>query len=321
MRIAAFGGGTGMSCLLRGLREYSSAITAIVTVTDDGGSSGRLRKDFDMAPPGDIRSCLLALADGEPLLARLLAYRFEEAELAGHSFGNLFITALARVTGSFDGAVRELNRLLQVRGQVLPATGVKVSLIAQHPGGGKTTGEVRISSSQLPIERVEIRPRVGPAAPDVLAAIDSAELMCFGPGSLFTSVIPNLLVPGISERVAANPCPRIYIANIMTQPGETTGLDVPAHVRALEAHAGHEFISGVVLHEGPIDRELLQRYAANSATPVARGALPWPGRPLDVVTGDLVDRTSQTIRHDPDKLASLIAERYLTGPAPRKATS
>lgn len=318
-RIVAFGGGTGMACLLSGLKEYSARITAIVTVTDNGGSSGRLRKDFDMVPPGDIRNCLLALADGEPLLAQLLRYRFEEAELAGHSFGNLFITALTRVTGSFDTAVRELNRLLRVRGQVLPATGRKVSLIAHHPGGSKSTGEVQISRSGERIERVEMRPRVKAAEPDVVEAIRAADIMFFGPGSLFTSVVPNLLVPGIVEEVLENPCQKVYVANIMTQPGETTGFDLDAHMQALEVHAGRPFLTGVVAHQGDVDEALLKRYARDGAYPVEAASESVAARGLKLVSGDLLDREAanakgraRAIRHAPAQLAKLINDGFLT---------
>ncbi len=309
--MVAFGGGTGMSCLLTGLKVYSSRITAVVTVTDNGGSSGRLRKEFDMVPPGDIRNCLLALSEEEPLLGRVMQYRFEESQLAGHNFGNLFITALTRVTGSFDLAVRELNRLLKVRGQVLPATGRKVSLIAHHPDGTKSTGEVQVSSSHKPIERVEMRPRVGLAAEDILLAIRESKLLLFGPGSLFTSVIPNLLVPGIRETIRENPCAKIYVANIMTQPGETTGLDLAAHVKIIEAHAGWPFITGLVVHTGGIPAPLLKRYAAEDSSPVDGLAGLLAERSFVVAGGDLIDRSETTIRHHPDRLARIIAERFL----------
>ncbi|MCI0651072.1 MAG: uridine diphosphate-N-acetylglucosamine-binding protein YvcK [Planctomycetes bacterium] len=309
-RIVAFGGGTGISCLVSGLKRISPNITAIVTVTDNGGSSGRLRKEFDMVPPGDIRNCLLALAEGEPLLSRLLEYRFEESELAGHSFGNLFITALTRVTGSFDVAVRELNRMLHVRGKVLPATGHKISLIAHHADGSKSTGEVQIARSRKPIERVEIRPRVHAIEPDVAAAIRAAELMVFGPGSLFTSVIPNLLVEGIRREILANPCAKVYVANIMTQPGETTDLDLAGHLRALEIHAGASFLSGVVVHRGAIPPELLGRYAAEGAYPVAGFERVAEAAGIEIVSADLLDRAAASIRHAPEALARIIAEHF-----------
>ncbi|MCA8962118.1 MAG: YvcK family protein, partial [Planctomycetes bacterium] len=266
--------------------------------------------------PGDLRNCLVALSDGEPLMARLLQYRFEEAELDGHSFGNLFITALTRVTGSFDTAVRELNRLLEVRGRVLPATGHKVSLIATHTDGTKSTGEVQVSASEKPIRSVELRPRVGRAEPDVLEAIEEAELLLFGPGSLFTSVIPNLLVPGIAEAVRANPAPKIYVANIMTQPGETDGLDLEGHLDALEAHAGGRFLTGVVLHRGEIPAAVRRQYGDLGSSPVVGDEDELLERGLTIAEGDLIDgersRSGRAaIRHHPDRLAQCIADHFL----------
>ncbi len=315
--IVAFGGGTGMSCLLSGLRAHSSRITAIVTVTDNGGSSGRLRKEFDMVPPGDIRNCLVALSDGEPLLTRLMQYRFTESELDGHSFGNLFLTALTRVTGSFDTAVRELNRLLEVRGRVLPATGHKVSLVATHTDGTKSTGEVQVSASGKPIKSVAIRPRVGQAADDVLAAIAEADLIVFGPGSLFTSVVPNLLVPGIAEAVRANDCEKVYVANIMTQPGETDHLDLTGHLDALESHGKDSFLTGVVRNVGEIPDDVRDRYQLGGATLVVGDDQVLVERGLRVVTGDFVDRSSwevsgsSVIRHHAERLADALVKSFL----------
>jgi uncharacterized cofD-like protein len=298
-----------MSCLLTGLREHVDAITAIVAVTDDGGSSGRLRKEFDMVPPGDIRNCLIALSDGEPILTRLLDYRFQESVLAGHSFGNILITALTRVTGSFDAAIRELNRILHVRGQVLPATGRKVSLIATHADGTKATGEVEISASRKAIASLEMRPRVQEPAEDVARAIESAEVLIFGPGSLFTSVIPGLLVDGIRRRVLENPGEKIYIANVMTQRGETNDLDLAAHLDALERHAGRPFITGVIAHDGSFPPEMLARYAKDGCRPVG-GAERLRERGTRVIVEDLLDRDEATARHHPAKLARVIAENF-----------
>ena len=310
LSVVAFGGGTGMSCLLTGLRRWVDSVTAVVAVTDNGGSSGRLRKEFDMVPPGDIRNCLVALSDGEPILTKLLNYRFEESDLKGHSFGNLMITALTRVTGSFDTAVRELNRLLRVRGQVLPATEKKVSLIARHPGGTKSTGEVEISASQLAIEQLEMRPRVDEPAEDVAQAIESADVLIFGPGSLFTSVIPGLLVDGIRRRVLENRGQKIYIANVMTQRGETNDLDLAAHVDAIERHAGSPFITGVIAHSGEFPESMLARYAQEGSRPVV-GAEILRDRGLRVVEADLLDRTVETARHQSDQLASVLAQQFL----------
>ena len=313
-RIVAFGGGTGMSVLLAGLKPYSSRITAVVTVTDNGGSSGRLRKEFDMVPPGDIRNCLVALAEGDPRLRDLVRYRFEESDLKGHNLGNLMITALTRITGSFDEAVRELNRMLCTRGQVLPATGHKISLIAHHTDGTKSTGEVQISRSGKRIERVEIRPRVATIASDVDRAIREADLMIFGPGSLFTSVIPNLLVEGIREAIAASDAPKLYIANIMSQPGETTDFTLRQHLDAIEAHAGREFLSAVVTHDGAIPQEILDRYRVQGAFPVEGLAEVCEDPALEVVTGELLDSSSTSVRHDANRLATLVAERFLSKP-------
>lgn len=300
-----------MSCLLRGLKAYTDRVTAIVTVTDNGGSSGRLRKDFDMVPPGDIRNCLVALADGEPLWADLLQYRFEESELDGHSFGNLLITALTRVTGSFDTAVRELNRLLKVRGRVLPATGSKVSLIAEHFDGTKTTGEVQVTASGKPIRELAMRPRVGPAADDVISAVAEAELTIFGPGSLFTSVIPNLLVPGIREAVVANPGPKVYVANIMTQPGETTGLSLAGHLDALEQHVGAPFLTGVVVHRGELPPELVAKYAEEGSELVGVDETIDPARGLQIAEADLRDREAPAVRHESRALARCLFDHFL----------
>ncbi len=305
--VVAFGGGTGMSCLLTGLRAYFDSITAVVAVTDNGGSSGRLRKEFDMVPPGDIRNCLLSLADGEPIFRELLGYRFEESDLEGHSFGNLLITALTRVTGSFDRAVRELNRLLRVKGQVLPVTGQKVSLIAGHPDGTKSTGEVQISSSGKAIQSLEMRPRVSEPAEDVAEAIENAEVLIFGPGSLFTSVIPGLLVDGIRRRVLENSGKKIYVANVMTQCGETNGLDLPAHVDALERHAGQPFITDVVAHLGEYPASLLERYAVDGCQPVT-GVETLREREIELHEADLLDRDATTARHHSGHLARVIVE-------------
>ncbi|MEM7263562.1 MAG: uridine diphosphate-N-acetylglucosamine-binding protein YvcK, partial [Planctomycetota bacterium] len=246
-------------------------------------------------------------------LAEMLQYRFEESELDGHSFGNLFITALTRVTGSFDAAVRELNRLLRVRGQVLPATGHKVSLIATHPDGTKSTGEVQISASAKPIRSVVLRPRVGRAKPDLLEAIEQAELFVFGPGSLFTSVIPNLLVPGIAETVKANPCPKAYVANIMTQPGETDGLDLVGHLDALEQHASGKLLDAVVVNDGEIPPKLQKTYRTYGATPVTGSEAMFEDRGLDVVRADLIDHDllasdRPVVRHHSGRLAQCLMD-------------
>ena len=311
-RIVAFGGGTGMSCLLAGLREAPVEVTAVVSVSDDGGSSGRLRKDFDMAPPGDIRNCLLALSGQEPLWARLLDYRFQESELAGHSLGNLLITALTRVTGDFDLAIRELNRLLHVQGRVLPANGGKLTLIGTHTDGTKSTGEGMIARSGKPIASIEARPRIDEPAADVAQAIEEADLIVFGPGSLFTSIIPPLLIEGIRRRVFESPAHKVYIANIMTQPGETDDMGLVDHLDALERHAGDPIIDQVLAHDGSIPDDLLASYSRQGSIPVVyEGGL--EHREIRVSVADLIDRGATSARHHSEILGQMICDLALAG--------
>lgn len=310
-RVVAFGGGTGMPALLRGLKRYSRRITAIVTVTDDGGSSGLLRKDFDILPPGDIRNCLVALAEGEPLLRELFQYRFTEAAFRGHNFGNLFITALARITGSFEAAIREMNRILSVRGRVLPSTNRKVALVAHHPDGTKSTGEGEISRSAKGIERMELRPAPEPMGPEVAEALAGADLILFGPGSLYTSIIPNLLVPGVAEAVRGSRAPRVYVCNIMTQPGETTTFSAADHLEALTRHGGPELVDAIVVNVGTIPARIRRQYAREGARPVRIDGERLGG--IRVVEGDVV-APGDLARHDPERLGRLLAETFFGGP-------
>ncbi|MCK6439043.1 MAG: YvcK family protein [Planctomycetes bacterium] len=249
--IVAIGGGTGMASLLRGLKEHTDKITAVVTVADDGGSSGRLRKDFDILPPGDIRNCLVALADVGPVLEELFQYRFTESDLRGHSFGNLFLAALTRITGDFSKAVEEANRILNVRGRVLPATLTKVALVAHHSDGTKSTGESLIGRGRGKwIERISLKPEPEPASKEIINAIEGADMIVLGPGSLYTSVIPNLLISGILPAIADAPAIKAYVCNIMTQPGETGGYTAADHVDALLRHATPNMLDFAVFRDG-----------------------------------------------------------------------
>ncbi len=309
-KIVAFGGGTGMSALLRGLKGFTDHLTAVVTVTDNGGSSGRLRNDFDIVAPGDIRNCLAALADVDPLIQDVFQYRFQEAEFKGHCFGNLFITVLARIVGSFDDSVREMNRLLRVKGRVIPASGNKVSLVAHHPDGSKSTGEVQISQSAQPIDRIELRPSPVPLSAEIRAAIADAELFLFGPGSLYTSVIPNLLVEGMIDAIRENGSPCVYISNLMTQPGETDGYTLRDHVLALRRHVGDEFPDVVIAHNGELPDDLRKKYESTGASAVASGL---PGRAfagVRLIERDFLD-SGATARHDPRRLAATVYEEFL----------
>lgn len=307
----AFGGGTGMAALLAGLKLYTPNITAVVTVTDNGGSSGRLRNDFDMAAPGDLRNCLIALADVDPLMAQVFQYRFQEAEFKGHCFGNLFITVLARVVGDFEESIRALNRLLRVRGKVIPATSSKVSLVAHHPDGSKSTGEVQITKSGKPIATIELRPSPVPLSQEIREAIEAADLFLFGPGSLFTSVVPNLLIDGIVDAIKQAKRPRVYVGNIMTQPGETDGFRLSDHLRALRRHVGADFPDWVIAHNGEVPPQVLEKYAREGAEPVIldlAGDGEFDG--IRLVTRDFLGR-GDAARHDPACLARAIYDELL----------
>ena len=338
-KIVAFGGGTGMAALLLGLKAYTDQITAVVTVTDNGGSSGRLRNEFDMVAPGDIRNCLLALAEVDPLITRALQYRFDESEFKGHCFGNLFITVLTRLVGDFGVSIRELNRILNVRGRVVPASSAKVSLVAQHPDGSKSTGEVQIARSGKRIQSVEIRPYPVAMSSEIRKAIEEADLFIFGPGSLYTSVIPNLLIDGLMESINATGRQRVYICNIMTQPGETDGYSLYDHLEALRVHVGDGFPDAVIAHNGLVPAEIIEHYKDAGAEAVPcdlNGQAEFQS--VRLITGEFFDqevalgqgdweqdnRASEhdecLARHDPDALARVIFEEFLKKPAAAAAT-
>jgi len=312
VRAVAFGGGTGMSSLLRGLKDRVRNVTAVVTVTDNGGSSGRLRKDFDIVPPGDIRNCLLALADVEPRMNEAFQYRFSEGELSGHCFGNLFITVLTRIIGNFEDSIRELHRLLRVKGKVLPISGGKISLVAQHPDGTKSTGEVQITRSGKPITRIELRPSPVRLSAEIAEALRDADFFVFGPGSLFTSVIPNLLVEDLMTTVNATGKPRVYVANIMTQPGETQDYRLSDHLRAIRDHVGTDFPDYVIAHSGHLPDEVIQDYSRSSAVPVVNDLDDFDEfQDVEVVERDFFSG-GEIVRHDHEKLAQVIVERLFS---------
>ncbi len=305
-RIVAIGGGHGLSTLLRGLKVYTDDITAIVTVADDGGSSGRLRRELGILPPGDFRNCIAALSDVEDLMTRLLQYRFSgQGGLGGHSFGNLFIAAMAGVTGSFEKGLEESSRVLAVRGRVLPATLQEVTLCAEIArfedgeliGWEHVRGESRIPKVGGRIMRVYLEPEVTRAYPEVIRAILEADLILAGPGSLYTSVLPNLLVREVVEALASTSAPKVYIANVATQQGETDGYTVGDHVRALHEHIGLELFRTVI-------------YNTNCAATLPPG-ISWvrPGPDdhewLYLIGADIVDERVPW-RHDPLKLADVV---------------
>lgn len=304
-KIVAIGGGTGLSTLLRGLKRSTSNLTAIVTVSDDGGSSGRLQKDLGILPPGDIRNCLVALADDEALVTDLFRYRFAGGEgLQGHSFGNLFLAAMTGVTGDFDTAVKASSRVLNIKGRVLPATLVTTRLRATMEDGTVVEGETNISASKTRVASLALDPPDAAPLAEVVAAIREADAIVLGPGSLYTSILPNLLVTGIAREVAAASGVKMYVCNVMTQPGETDGFTASGHVRELLSNAGAAVCDVVVVNEEP-PQKLLGAYAEEGQTPVAvdRSAVEALG--VRFVPARVISET-QTVRHDPQKLAEVV---------------
>jgi len=324
-RVVALGGGTGLSALLRGLREHVvrgpdrlptrerpiSDLAAIVTVTDDGGSSGRLRREHRILPPGDIRNCMVALSKDEALLSRLFQYRFHAGRgLAGHSFGNLFLAALTHVTGDFAEAVRVSSKVLAIRGRIFPSTLSNVHLVATLANGRRVHGETNISRSKIPIRKIELsRHRVRPL-PRAIAAIQEADLILMGPGSLYTSVIPNLLIPEIAQAIRRSRAPRVYIANLMTQPGETTHYTLGEHIRAIEDNVGRHLVSYVVANKRQISPDVAGRYRAEGAEQVVVDRPNLVKMRVRLIADDLLEEHS-VIRHNSPRLASLLLKKFL----------
>lgn len=315
--VVALGGGTGLSSLLRGLKRRDLDISAVVSVADDGGSSGRLRRELGMLPPGDIRNVLVALADDESLMGRLFQHRFADGDLSGHPFGNLILAALTQVTGSFDEAVREASRVLKVNGRVIPGTLEHVRLWAEREDGSEACGETLIASGVGACRRVWLDPE--PAAhPDALTAIADADLVLLGPGSLFTSVLPHLASGEIADAVSAAKGLRVYVCNIMTQPGETDGLDAVAHLdRVLEMAPGG--VDVVVVHSGRLEPAALAAYAAQGQQPVATDIAALEARGVRVVAADVAE-DDHAVRHAPEALAALLEPLAREG-AERRAES
>lgn len=318
-RVAAIGGGTGLSTMLRGLKHYSKNITAIVTVADDGGGSGVLRQDLGMPPPGDLRNCIQAMANVEPIMAELLAYRFQEGTLAGQSFGNLFLAALVGISPSFEVAVSRMNQILAVTGEVLPVTAGNVHLIAEFENGTSVRGESKISDfkrqQHCRIRRVRLEPEQPAPLERALEAIARADVILLGPGSLYTSVIPNLLVPGVAEAICANRnALRIYVANIMTQEGETEGYSLSEHLSALLQHGRPGMVDLCIANVNAIPGHIRQRYESENAAPLEVDSAAVVRMGIELVVGRLSDESRKDhARHDPEKLAravfSVVEER------------
>jgi uncharacterized cofD-like protein len=324
-RILAIGGGTGLSTLLRGLKAHVvrrrqeaarlpiADLAAMVTVTDDGGSSGRLRRDYRILPPGDIRNCMVALAKDEALLSRLFQYRFSAGRgLRGHSFGNLFLAALADITGDFSEAVRLSGQVLPIRGRIFPSTSRNVALEAELDDGSRVAGETQIARvvrrTGRRIRRIRLAPRRVRPLPEVLEAIRTADLILVGPGSLYTSIIPNLLVEGVAAAIRRSRATRVFIANLMTQPGETSGYTAAGHVRAIYEHTRPGLFDWIVLNRAPISPRLLRRYRSERARPVVADIdqLARLGLRFD----HLVEEDG-VVRHDSGRLARLVLEEFV----------
>ncbi|TMG23947.1 MAG: YvcK family protein [Chloroflexi bacterium] len=301
-RLVAIGGGTGLSSLLRGLKTYTSNLSAIVTVADDGGSSGRLRGEYRILPPGDFRQCLIALADAEPLMKQLFDHRFKEGSLNGHAFGNLFIMAMADVTGNFEQALRESGKVLAVKGTIVPSTLQDVTLVASI-NGGTVEGESKIPKQNAPISHVFLKPDGVQVNPEAAQAILNAELITVGPGSLYTSILPNLLVEGMVEAIKASPALKLYICNLAAQPGETEGYGVDDYLRVIREHVGANLFDFVLVN-------------SNTSHPPTGGQAPVIFRPVDTtrhpevrfIASDVVNVRIPS-HHDPDKLARTIMRK------------
>lgn len=301
------GGGTGISPCLRGLREAGQRVTAIVTVADDGGSSGRLRKEYDILPPGDIRNSLVALSTAGPLREALFSYRFEDSLLRGHSLGNLLLAVLTRLTGDFRKSIDEARSILGIKDTVLPSTDTRVVLVAHHPDGTKSTGEQVISRCGKPISAMELRPRPPRVSEEIEAAVQAADLIVLGPGSLYTSIIPNLLVPGMTAVLEASPAPVVLVGNLMTQPGETDGFDLGDHVRILREVGGLRRLDLVIECSERYSEDVIARYQEAGAAPVQAAA------GASSVEGVAIKREAVScltpeglVRHDGGRLADVL---------------
>lgn len=313
-KIVTVGGGTGLSTLLHGLKQYTDNITAIVTVADDGGSSGRLREQFDILPPGDIRNCLVALAEAEPMMRDLFQFRFADgSELKGHSFGNLFITAMTKLTGDFEKAIKESSKVLAIRGQVIPATLNKVVLSAEYKDGSRADGEALIPQRCSPIKSVSLKPADIAATPEAIKAISEAEIIVLGPGSLYTSIIPNLLIKEINAAISSSCAVKVYICNIMTQHGETDGYTASDHLNAVISHSRSRIVDHCIVNTDNIPEDLAVKYKGEFASLIINDSDKIRAAGFGVSEEGLLE-AGEVVRHDADKLAriivSLLRDKY-----------
>jgi uncharacterized cofD-like protein len=307
-KVVVIGGGTGLSMLLHGLKEFTSNITAVVTVTDDGGSSGRLRQDMDVLPPGDIRNCLVALADAEPLMGRLFQFRFgEDTELKGHNFGNLFITAMTKVSGNFDQAIKESSKVLAIRGSVVPSTLDKVTLVARYHDGTETAGESLIPKAVKKVDSVFLRPDSAKPTHEAVDAIRKADIIVLGPGSLYTSVLPNLLIEKLHKEVVSSKATKIYVCNVMTQKGETDGYSASDHLKAIVEHTASGIVEYCIVNTAKIHDAVLKKYREEGAEQVAADSDALKKMKCKVIEAHIL-KVRDYVRHDSEKLAKIIVD-------------
>jgi len=333
IRVVAIGGGTGLSTLLRGLKRFVTTpsggqplsdsrckdapclihdLAAIVTVTDDGGSSGRLREDLNILPPGDIRNCIVALSEDEHLLAKLFQFRFAQGDLEGHSFGNLFVAALTHITGDFAQAVQMSSQILAARGHIYPATNTNVTLTALMDDGAYVHGETNITASRKHIAELMLEPPTAPPLPETLDAIAKADLITIGPGSLYTSLITNLLVHGIPEALAASSATRVFLCNLMTQANESLGLTASQHIEKIFAHAnGARIFDYALINTGAISPALLKKYAAEGQVPIHADLDAVRALGVTPITANFVHE-GDLLRHDHDKVTDALLKLALT---------
>ncbi|MBI4744802.1 MAG: YvcK family protein [Actinobacteria bacterium] len=306
--VVALGGGTGLPIVLKALKSYTEDITAIVTVADDGGSSGVLRREMGILPPGDIRNCLVALSDDELLMGQLFQYRFQQGEgLAGHCFGNLFIAALTDITGDFVKAILESSHILDIKGRVLPSTTENVILCAELDGGGEIEGQYKIAKTEhRPIKRVYIKPENAKALPEAVEAIYRADQIIIGPGSLYTSIMPNLLISDIKNAVCNSKAKKIYICNAMTQHGETNDYTAVNHIEVLSSYLNRKALDTVIINDSDIPEEMLSEYKREGASQVFVEFNQLRRFDLELVMADVINIKKNTVRHSSEKLENVL---------------
>lgn len=306
-RVVVIGGGTGMPVLLRGLKTLPLHLTALVTVADDGGSTGKLRHDLDIPAPGDIRNVIAALSDAEPMLIELFQHRFSKGNgLSGHSMGNLLLAALTSVAGDFYTGIKEISRILNVKGEIYPISNEVMSLHAEMEDGTIVSGESNIPLAEKQISRVFLSPEPVHPLPNAVRAIEQADLIVISPGSLYTSILPNLIIPQIDTALKQAAGKVVYVCNVMTQKGETTGYSASDHIKAISDHIGAGCLDAVIVQDEPINKHVRARYLEENAKPVIYDTERLLEMGLQVIEGDIIDHSKPTLRHNTDKIARLL---------------